>query len=196
MTDAKLFTIEPSHGKARLTAPRPSDLGTVPTGEDRERDHDSRGLFVPGNQAAVGRGARGALRAPYEAARKRVGEALASGTTSSDADQVLTDALAVFHAVRRELGSGSAIVQGPAIAYAVETILAGYFTKEAATAGFLTERGMLLHDRALACEQAAARAMTAALAAAKALSGRRKSAGNRILEAIEAAGTAAEEPSQ
>jgi hypothetical protein len=174
MSADDLHTIELSHGKRRLTAPRPTALGTVPTDEDRSRDHTAAGTFAPGNQAAVGRSARSALRAPYRAAEKRISEALASGNTPSDSDRLLTDALAVFHSARRELGSGSAFVQGPTIAYAVETVLAGYFMSHAASVGFLTDAGMLLHDRALACEQAAARAMTAALAAAKALSGRRK----------------------
>jgi hypothetical protein len=196
---AELFSIEQSHGKPRLTAPRPTDLGTVETGADRRRDHKSDGTFAPGNQAAVGRSARAAVRAPYLAAEKRISEALASGTEPTESDRLLSDALAVFHAARRELGVSSAFVQGPTIAYSVETILAGFFTKAAADAGFLTERGMKLHERALACEQAAARAMTAALAAAKAVTGKRAPKGaNAILAAIEAAGAdpnESEEPS-
>lgn len=188
MTSANdLHTIEFSHEKPRLTAPRLTDLGTVPTGEDRSRDHAPNGTFAHGNQAAVGRPARTALRAPYREAEKRISEALASGAVPSDSDRLLADALAVFHSARRELGSGSAFVQGPTIAYAAETVLAGFFMRAAADAGFLTDRGMQLHDRALACEQAAARAMTAALAAAKALGARRPKK-NRALEFIEAAG--------
>src|SRR5262245_24993220 len=60
----ELFTIEESHGKARLTAPRPSDLGAVPTETERGRDHDARGRFKPGNRAQVGKAAKRALTAP------------------------------------------------------------------------------------------------------------------------------------
>lgn len=164
---------EQSHGKERLALVRPSDLGTVPTGDDRSRDHTMAGTFAPGNKAAVGRSAKSALRAPYRAAEKRLSEALAGNVEPSEADRLLTDALAVYQAASRELGIGSAFVQGPTIAYSVETILAGHYMQAAAVAGFLTDRGMQLHDKAQACEQAAARAMTAALAATKALSGRK-----------------------
>jgi hypothetical protein len=184
---AELFTIEASHGKDRLTGPRPTDIGTVPTAEDRSRDHTAAGTFALGNQAAVGRSARTALRSPYRAAEKRISEALASGAEPSDSDRLLADALAVFHSARRELGSASAFVQGPTIAYAVETILAGYFMSEAAAAGFMTDRGLALHERAMACEQAAGRAMTAALAATKALSARRRRDPADIHRAVERA---------
>lgn len=183
-----LFDIERSRGKARLTQPRPSDIGAVPAGADRLANHDRAGRFTAGNRAGVGRSARTAIRAPLRAAEKRISEALATGGEPAESDRLLADALAVFHAVRRELGSSSALVQGPAIAYATETILAGYFVRAASEAGFLTERGMLLHDRALACEQAASRAMTAALAATKALSLRAPKQRNAALLAIEAAG--------
>jgi hypothetical protein len=191
-----LHTIEMSHGKARLIGPRPSDLGTVPTDPQASEDRDARGWFRPGNKVAVGRSARTAIRAPYRAAEKRIHEALGKGAEASDADRLLADALAVFQAVRRELGSGSALVQGPSIAYSVETILAGYYHREAAREGFLTDQGMLLHDRALACEQAAGRAMVAAFAASKALSARRPKQRNAALETIRAAGEAAEETEQ
>jgi hypothetical protein len=184
-------TFEPSHGKVRLVGPRLSALGTVPTGEDRRRNHTAAGTFAPGNDAARERASKAGMRRPYRQARKRVHEALASGVDPSEADALLTDAFAVYLTVRRELGAGSAFIEGPAIFYAAESILAGYYMRAAADAGFLTELGMQLHDRALACEQAAARAMTAALAAAKALGGKKKPK-NAILAAIDAAGEAAE----
>jgi hypothetical protein len=165
-----LFTVEASHGKARVTTPRPSDLGTVPTGEDRSRNHTAAGTFAPRNQAAVGRSAKAALRAPYRQAERRVSAALAAQLGPNESDRVLASALAVFHAVRRELGSGSALVQGPTITYAVETVLAGYFLSVAADAGFATELGLSMHERAMLCETQAGRALAVALAAAKAIS--------------------------
>jgi len=170
----ELFTVELSHGKPRLTAPRPSDLGSVPTGRDRSADHDARGRFTPANQAAVGRTARMALRAPYRAAEERIRQATAEQCEPGESDRLLADALAVFEAARRELGTRSVFAQGPTIAYAIETTLAGFYMQQAAAEGFLTERGLELHERAMQCEQAALRAMTAALAATKALGGKRK----------------------
>jgi hypothetical protein len=185
VTGSELFTVEQSHGKSRLIGPRPSDLGTVDTAAERSAERDALGRFQPGNQIAVGRGARKALRAPYRAAEQRIGEALATGSEPTVADVLLRDALHVFNAARAELGSRSVFAQGPTIAYAVETVLAGFFMREAAAAGFTTERGLELHERAMACETQAARAMTAALAAAKALGGRKAAHANAVIARIE-----------
>jgi hypothetical protein len=181
----ELFTVEVSHGKPRLTGPRPTDLETVPTGYDRERDQDGRGRFTSGNKAAVGRGARKAIRAPYDAAKERISEALEKhpDVEPAVADVLLRDALLIFNACRAELGTRSVWAQGPTVAYAIETTLAGYYMQEAAAAGFLTERGEHLHDRAMACETQAARAMTAALAATKALA--RKTRQSSAMQRIE-----------
>lgn len=175
----ELFTIERSHGAPRLTAPRPSDLGTVPTEEERSRNHTVTGTFAFNNRAAVGRSAKAVLRKPYREAKRRVCEALAGQREPADSDRVLGGALALFHAARRELGSGSPLVQGPALTYAVETVLAGFFLSEAAHAGFSTRQGLLMHERAMLCETQANRALATALAAARVVgTGRGNSAGS------------------
>lgn len=181
----ELHTIEQSHGKPRLTRPRPTDLGTVPTGADRSRDQDAAGRFTHGNQAARGRGARSALRAPYRAAARRISEALDVGAEPETADVLLHDAMLVFETARAELGSRSVFVQGPTIAYAIETTLAGYFHAAAAKAGHDTDAGAALLERAQSCETHAARAMTAALAAVKALGGKRQRKTLSIVQQIE-----------
>jgi len=186
---AALHTVEVSHGKPRLVGPRPSDLGSVPTDIDRNRDHDARGRFKPANQAAVGRGARAALRAPYRAAAQRISSATADGCEPDVADQLLSDALAVHRSARTELGTRSVFVEGPCIAYAVESVLAGFYMQEAVKAGLLTERGLELHARAMQCETQASRAMTAALAATKALAARRKRSADPHRALLEAFGT-------
>jgi hypothetical protein len=186
-----LHTIELSHEKPRLTAPRPSALGTVPTAGERSPDHDERGRFTRDNSAATERASKAGMRRPYRQARKRVREALASGVEPGAADVLLADAFGVYLAARREFGAGRTLTEGPAIAYGVETILAGYFTEQAALAGFLTDEGARLHDRALACEQAAARALTAGLAAAKAL-GCRRPGKTKVPSYLEAEGEAVE----
>lgn len=186
-----LYEHELSHGKPRLTQPRPTALGTVGTVPERSRDHCPDGTFAPGNQAAVGRSARQALRGPYALAEERVSEALARRVEPTVADQLLTDALAVYRSAVRELKSGSAFVHGPTISYACEVVLAGYFMARAAEAGFDTEAGQAFHDRAMACEQAAGRASTAALAATKFLGSRSRKKSSALAH-IDAAGEAVE----
>ncbi len=187
-TNPELFTVEQSHGKARLTQPRPSDLGSVEADDERRRNHRANGTFAPGNRAAFNRSAKRALTAPLRAARTRL-EALGEGLPRPVADELLQAALAVYGSARVELGSSSVFVLANLIAFATESVLAGYFAKEAAAAGFDTERGGELLELGHRCETQSQRAMTAALAAVKALSGKRAKAG-RVIDAIEAAAAA------
>lgn len=192
-----LFSIERSHGKPRLTAPRPTDIGTVATDGERHRNQGPDGRALHGNQLAKNRGAKRAAKRHLLEARARVRsavqDALSRGAAPEEAEQavnasdrVLSDALAFYEAARSEAGSSLLFVIGPCAFFGAELAIGNYLLAEAAKAGLTTERGMLLHDRAMACEQAAARAMTAALAAAKALGGKKK--GRSKLETILAAG--------
>lgn len=181
--DGELFTYEPSNGKVRATAPRLSDLGTVPTEGERTADHvpagDTErkpGTFTRNNTAARKRGAKRALRRGWSAARDRVRNAISEaagallgGIALPTADQLMADAFTVHMAGMRELGSDSVFVQGQSLVYATETTLYGFYLEAAGNAGLLTDQGMLLHDKAAACATLAARAMTACLAAKKAL---------------------------
>ena len=167
-----MSTIEQCRDKPRLTRKRMSNLGTVGTVDERSRDRAEGGRFAVGNKAASGRAAKRALTAPLRAARKRLQEA-GEAVPPSDADALLSDAMAVYASARLELGSASVFVLGPTVAFATETVLSGYFAKLAADAGFDTERGLELLVVAQRCETQAARAMTAALAATKALGEKR-----------------------
>lgn len=193
MSDAAdLHTLEPSNGKVRLTGPRLSDLGTVPAEGERTADHvpagateRKPGTFAPNNAAGRKRGAKRALRRAYTSARDRVRNALteAAGTLPDGvalptADQLMADAFTVHMAGMRELGSDSVFVQGSSLVYATETTLYGFYLEAAGQAGLLTEQGMQLHDKAAACATLAARAMTACLAAKKALPKPGKGAGD------------------
>lgn len=184
---AELFTIEQSHGKPRVTGPRPSDLGTVPTGRDRSRNHGADGRFQPGNDAARDRGAKRALTAPLRAARTRLREAV-EGQDPDEADALLGAAMAVYASARAELGSNSTFVAAPCVTFATESVLAGYFTTLAAKAGFCTEQGAAYLKLAHDCETHAQRAMTSALAAAKALGGKRRQKTLSLVERIARAG--------
>jgi hypothetical protein len=169
---SELHTIEPSHGKARLTAPRPSDLGSVDAGDERQRNHRADGTFAPGNRAAYNRSAKRALTAPLRAARARLRDVV-GGEGRPVADALLNDAMAVYGSARVELGKSSVFVLAPLASFATESVLAQHFTKLAAEAGFDTERGGQLLELAHRCETQAQRAMTAALAASKAVPQRR-----------------------
>lgn len=184
---------EQNRGKVRLIPTRPTDIGAVPAGGDRDRDHDAKGRFMPGNKAGVGKSARRALTAPLRAARARVREAT-QGEPASVGDELLSHALAVFGSVGLELDTRSVLVGGPAVTYATETILGGYFVKQAIERGLETEEGARLLGLAHACETQATRALTAAMAAAKAISGRKKASPeeSRIVAAIDAAGESVE----
>ncbi len=194
----ELHTIEQSHGKPRLTAPRLSDLGTVEADGERSADHvpagstDRKpGTFATNNAAGRKRGAKRALRRAYTSARDRVRNALTEaagalpdGLALPTADQIMADAFTVHMAGMRELGGESVFVQGHSLVYATETTLYGFYLEAAGQAGLLSEEGMQLHDRAQACATLAARAMTAAIAAQKVLGKRGKTA--RVIDAIEA----------
>lgn len=171
MSGDDLFTIEPSHGKPRLTAPRPSDLGTVATGAERDRNHGADGRFQPGNDAARDKTARRALTAPLRAAVARV-RAAAEGEVPTVADALLADAMAVYSSSRRELGTRSTLVLSSLAVHASESVLAGHYLRRAAELGLETKHGAALVEMAHRCETQAARAMTAALAATRVLSER------------------------
>jgi hypothetical protein len=179
-----LFTIEQSHDKPRLTQPRPSDLGTVETGADRRQDHNADGTFAAGNKAAADRSAKRALTAPLRAATARV-RAVTEGQAPSETDALLADAMAVYSSVRRELGTRRTLVLSAVAVHAAESVLAGYFINRAAAVGLDTKQGAALIEMAHRCETQAARAMTAALAATKALGGRKPKRAKSPVELIE-----------
>jgi hypothetical protein len=173
VTDPELFTIEQTKGKRRLTAPRLSNLGTVGTVDDRQANHNADGTFATRNRAAADRSAKRALTAPLRAARTRLQD-LGEGVTPPVADELLRDALAVYGSARVELGSSSVFVLANLISFATESVLAGYFARKSGDAGFDTELGAGLLELTHRCETQAQRAMTAALAAQKALPKRAK----------------------
>lgn len=164
--------VEVSHEKERLALVRLSDVGTVPTGEDRRRDHEPSGQFAKGNRAAAGRAAKRALTAPLRAARKRVQLALGAECPSAT-DELLSDAMSIYSSSKLDLGSRSVLVLGPLVTHATETVLAGFFARRAAELGLESEEAGRLLGLAHACETQATRALTAALAACKGLAGRK-----------------------
>lgn len=173
MADPKLHTLEASHGRLRLTAPRLSDVGTVPSACEPSPDRVDGGLFAPGNKIAEGRSAKQAVRRPLKQARRRLEDAIARAVEPSEADQLIADADAVCREAMRSVGHGSILVLAPAVRFAVNSILAGHYSNKATEVGLTTEEGERLMGLAHGCEQQMLRASTAMLANAKALDGKR-----------------------
>ncbi len=165
----ELHTIELSHDKPRLTGPRLSDVGTVPSATEPSPDRVEQGRFAPGNQVAAGRSAKQAIRRPLKDALRRVEDAIRDAVEPSEADVLVADAEAVCREAMRSVGAPSILVLAPAVRFATNSVLAGHLTNKAAEAGFTTEEGERLLGMAHQCEQQALRASTAMLANAKAL---------------------------
>jgi hypothetical protein len=105
--------------------------------------------------------------------------------------QVARDALALYAAAKRSVGCTAPLVLARLLRNAVNDVLADRLTAEALKAGVATERGAALLELAHRCEQRAERNLIAALAAAKALGGR-KPERNPLHADILAAGELAE----
>lgn len=133
------MTIERSHGKARPTLPRSSDLGTVPpTDADPRRCRTANGQFTSGNQAAVGRGAKAAIR-------KLLGKGVT--LTNAEAISVARDAARLFGDTLRELPNDGPTVRQLVALFARHSALAAYWSAKASAAGLGTAEGIEAQER-------------------------------------------------
>lgn len=134
------MTIEQSHGKARPTLPRSSDLATVTgTDDERSRQRDSSGRFAVGNNAGIGRGAKAAVRRMLgRGAELTNPEALA---VARDADRLFLDTL-------RELPSTGSTVRHLAALHARHAALAAFWSARASEAGLGTDEGTKAEEQA------------------------------------------------
>jgi hypothetical protein len=123
-------TIESSHGKARPTLPRSSDLRVVEAAEKPTGERTAGGRFAPGNP--IGQGAR------WKASIKKL---LGKGATSEQAEAVARQAFRLYCALLRELPSDGPSVRVLAALEARHAALAAYFTDRAAELGFETDAG-------------------------------------------------------
>jgi hypothetical protein len=135
---AARMTIEHSHGKARPTLPRASDLkhkrwpgpGTDP---ERAQQRDARGRFVAGNTEASGRGAIAPIK-------RTLGHHV--DMTDADARTVARDAHRLYCATLRELPSSGAMVKQLAALWARHTALSAFWSTKASLAGLGSEDGV------------------------------------------------------
>lgn len=130
--------VRTSHNRAYLERPRLDEAGTVPTDADRRRqNHGADGRFAPGNAAAFGRGAKGAIERPEEGILKALGGAV----TDAEVAALVRDVRTLYTATKRELGCHSPIVLASCATFARETVAAGALSSAAVRVGLTSELG-------------------------------------------------------
>ena len=161
------MTIERSHGKARPTLPRVTDLRLVPAGSEavaqRRGARDARGRFTGNNTAAVGSGGRAAIRRLLGATAK---------LTDAAAIAVARDAARVFSATLRELPNDGAVVRQLCASYSRHTALAAFWSARAGEAGLGTDEGIKAQEHASKNAQRAERLAVTMLDVASKLAAR------------------------
>lgn len=166
------MTIERSHGKARPTLPRSSDLSPVPATDDRRSGlRDGKGRWVTGNGAAIGRGEKLPIRRALGAV---------AHATDAEVRAVAADAARLFAATIAEMPSdGSAVRQLVALqcrAFAC----AAFWTAKAEAEGLSSEEGIAASDQAVKHGQRAERLSVTALDVATKLAAGKKGKGAHL----------------
>lgn len=167
------MTIEKSHGKARPTLPRASDLGTVPQPEaPRTATRGPDGRFAPGNRTGRGKGAKRQL-------------ARLMGTDSADPITALvaSSAAATYRAHIQELPNQGSMVSSLVSLASRHEALSAYFHSVAAKAGLGTTEGVAALTEASKHGQRAERLLVTALDVSKALALATKSEPVDVLDA-------------
>lgn len=161
------MTLERSHGKPRIARTRLRDVSAAAVGE-RQSDRDSLGRFAPGNGAGRNRTAKRSLTATLRAAVAQALAGVAGGVASPQTGaQIARDALSLYRAGARELGTDSAIARSHLVRWAVNSALASHLVAVASEAPD-TERSLRILERAHICGGHAERASVAALTFARA----------------------------
>lgn len=143
--------IERSHGKARPTLPRGSDLQPPETDAKPTDARDAHGHFAAGN--------RSGLAARFKATVKK---ALGSAESEGEARVVTRDARRVFAHVLRSLPSDAPPVRVLVSMHARHVALNAYFTAKAEAAGLDTPAGLKLLEVADRQSQRAERVLVTA----------------------------------
>lgn len=147
--------IELSHGRARPTLPRASDLQPV-TVSDAERgrfgERDERGRFANGNRTGRGRGWK-----------RAIASMLGKDVDDPVAQRVAADAWRVFAATVRELPSDGASVRALAASRARHVALESFWHAHAVTIGLTSPEGVKAQEMASKHGQRAERLAVTAL---------------------------------
>ncbi|MDP9001758.1 MAG: hypothetical protein M3O46_16795 [Myxococcota bacterium] len=126
-------TFERSHGKARPTLPRATDLRPTESANKPTVGRDRHGHFAAGNRTGL------AARFTHT-----IRKALGSKAANGEALVVARDARRVFGHVLASLPSDAAPVRALLAVYARHQALHAYYTTLAEAAGLDTERGLEL----------------------------------------------------
>lgn len=144
--------IEQSHGKARPTLPRASDLSTIQTDGKPVTGRGPDGRFAPGNGSAIGARFVHTIR-----------KCLGTKASDGEAKVVARDARRVFAHLMRSLPSDAPPVRVLAAVHARHAALNAYFTAKAESAGLDTEKGLKLLEVADRQSQRAERVLVTCL---------------------------------
>lgn len=157
------MTIEQSHGKARPTLPRSSDLAPVPDAAlVRVGERDEAGRFIGGNTTGRGRGWK-----------MTIAGSLGRDATDDEARAVAQDAWRLFAAAVREMPSDGPTVRGLLVMRVRHEALAAFWSNRAAAVGLTTDAGIAAQDQATKHGQRAERLAVTALDVATKLATKR-----------------------
>lgn len=160
------MSVERSHGKTRLRPRTLRALKAPPSlagGEPRPA------------HARPHRTARRSLLATVRAAAEQeVGGTVVDGRAPSEAAELAKQALRLFRAGKREIGSDSLTACTLLLAWAMGSAVAQHLTLAGAVAGLSSDRGLALLERAAKSQGRAERSWCAAITAAGLLDGRRE----------------------
>lgn len=132
------MTIEQSHGKARPTLPRSSDLEPIRTERERDADRQPGGRWAHGNKGATGRAWKAAIKA-----------GLPKSTADTVLDELARQSWTLYAAMLREMPSDGPTVRSHVMQVARSTALATYYANRAAEVGLETKEGMALDERSM-----------------------------------------------
>ena len=127
------MTVERSHGKARPTLTRASDLQAAETADKPTEPRAAHGHFAVGNRSAVGARFTNTIR-----------KSLGAAESKGDALVVARDARRVFAHVLASLPSDAPPVRALLAVYARHQALHAYYSLAAEAAGLDTDRGLAL----------------------------------------------------
>lgn len=146
------MALEQSHGKARPTLPRSSDLSEVQTVREPTEGRGDGGRFAAGNRIAIG--------AKWKASVKKL-----LGRTGDDSatEVVGRDSWKIYLATLRAMPSDAAPVRSLVALHARHVAVAGYFTNRAAEVGLDTKEGLAFLEIASHHGQRAERTAVTAL---------------------------------
>lgn len=150
------MTLEQSHGKARTTLTRATDLRVPETVEKPSDERGAHGHFAAGNRTALGARFKATLR-----------KSLGTKASAGEVAIVYRDAMRVFAHTMRAMASSDAPVRTLVVLHARHVALNGYFTAKAESAGLDTEHGLKLLEVADRQSQRAERVLVTALDVAR-----------------------------